>query len=60
MYQRISINLFAIRGEDILKIGDMPADDEAFLTMEHPKQIKRRELPLRNGNPLTISYSVCD
>lgn len=43
MYQRIGINMFAITGHDILKIGTMPADDEKFLTMEYPEKIGRRK-----------------
>ena len=41
MYQRMGINMFAISGEDIVKIGEMPADDEKFLTTEYPKTIGR-------------------
>ena len=55
MYQRMGINMFAISGDDIVKIGEMPADDEKFLTTEYPKTIGRPFVI--DGRGLAVHYA---
>ena len=41
MYERVSINFFAISGEDIEAVGPMPGADEQFITMDYPRKTGR-------------------
>ncbi|MCJ1309322.1 hypothetical protein MMC25_002981 [Agyrium rufum] len=40
-YQRVSINLIAIMGDDVLEMSPMPRDDELFMTVDYPKKTGR-------------------
>ena len=45
-YDRVSINLMAIMGDDILAMSPMPKDDEEYITTIFSKNNKRRKPPL--------------
>jgi hypothetical protein len=42
-YKRVSINLLAVSGDDIVAMRPFPTADEQFLTMDYPKKVGRRE-----------------
>lgn len=44
IYERISINLIAIAGDDIVDMMPMPSADEQAITMDWPKKTGRRKL----------------
>ena len=46
LYDRFSINLFAISGDDIVAMGPLPEDDEEFLTQIFAKKTGRRKCAL--------------
>ena len=50
-YDRLSINLIAITGDDVVAMSPMPRDDEALITMEYSKQTGRRKYksPIKSG-----------
>ena len=66
MYQRLGINMFAISGEDVVRIGNMPADDEKFLTMEYSREVDRpfvvdgRGLAVHHGHMWMTKQSDTD
>ena len=43
-YDRLSINLMAILGDDVVDMGSMPKDDEEFITMIYSKKTGKRKL----------------
>ena len=43
-YERLSINFIGVWGRDVLDAGEIPRDDEQFLTVTHSKRTGRREL----------------
>ena len=48
-YERLSINMIAIWGDDVVDNIPFPRDDEQFLTVTLPKKMGRREYPTRGS-----------
>ena len=42
-YDRLSINLMAILGDEVIAMGPMPRDDEEFITEIYSKSTGKRE-----------------
>ena len=42
-YNRVSINLIAMTGDDIVEMSPFPSYDEQYITMDYPKKVGRRE-----------------
>ena len=42
-YDRLSINLIAIMGDDVIEMGPMPRDDEELITTIYSKKTGRRK-----------------
>lgn len=45
-YERLSINMIAIWGDDVVDNLPFPRDDEQYLTVDLPKKLGRRELSI--------------
>lgn len=62
-YDRLSINLIAIMGDDVIEMGPMPKDDEELITTIYSKQTGRRKprsslvwpTPLSRRLPVLVS-----
>ena len=54
-YDRLSINLIAIMGDDVIAMGPMPRDDEELITQIYSKQTGRRKFTA----VLRISTLLC-
>ncbi|KAI9672502.1 MAG: hypothetical protein M1817_003268 [Caeruleum heppii] len=54
-YERLSINLIAIWGDDIVQNRPFPEDDERFLTVDLPKRLGRHSIV--DGNAISAHYS---
>lgn len=46
-YERLSINMIAIWGDDVVDNLPFPRDDEQYLTVDLPKKLGRREFSMR-------------
>jgi hypothetical protein len=54
-YSRLSINFFGIRGSDILDAYPFPGDDEAYLTMQRPRDLGRHVIV--DGQGLAVHFA---
>lgn len=65
-YQRLSINLFALRGRDIMDVfpftgengEQFNGDDEHYLTVKRPSQVKRRVVVDGTGLAVHFAFSL--
>lgn len=57
MAERVSINLFAISGEDVEAMGPMPAADEQFITMDYPRKTGRAFVIDGHGLAVHFGYA---
>ncbi|KAL9098546.1 MAG: hypothetical protein Q9187_009640, partial [Circinaria calcarea] len=57
-YERLSINLIAIAGDDIVAMSPMPRDDEEFITMKYSKQTGRHVVVDGHGVAVHNGYWV--
>ncbi|MCJ1369199.1 hypothetical protein MMC20_000408 [Loxospora ochrophaea] len=55
LYDRFSINLFAISGDDIVAMGPLPEDDEEFLTQIFAKKTGRHAI--MDGHSVGVHFS---
>lgn len=56
MYERVSINFFGMRGQDIMDVFPIPnGDDELYLTIERPKELKRHVIV--DGMGVVVHFS---
>ena len=46
IHDRLSINLMAISGDDVIAMGPMPKDDEEMITVTYSKKTGKRESTL--------------
>lgn len=55
VYNRLSINFIALRGQDVLDVLPITGDDEQFLTVTRPREIHRHVVV--DGGGLAVHYS---
>ena len=56
-HERISINMIAVLGDDILEYSPIPDEDEKYLTKILPEKAGRHSAV--DGNALAVHYSFC-
>lgn len=54
-YDRLSINLMAILGDDVIDMGPMPKDDEELITQIYSKRTGKRKFPSFVRQPMLPS-----
>jgi hypothetical protein len=57
-YKRLSINFLALRGRDIMDVFPFEGDDEHYLTVARPSQLKRHVIV--DGTGMVVHFSFGD